>query len=478
MLGILTAQAALSVRLFWTNTAFQDEALYLWSGHLEWAHWLHGSPLPTSFPTFLSGAPVIYPPLGAIADSIGGLAGARALSLCFMLGATTLLYAVTRRIFGRPAAFFAAGLFAGPVLSSSSGRSPPTTRWLCSCWRWPPGSAAGGRRRPAGRYLLLAGTAVALASPTPPNTRRCCSTRWLSLSSCCSSGSGTAAAAPSSRRWSSSGGQSPAAAPCWSVAPVPARDRVHDLRPAAGPRPGTRNPVRERQMGRRGGRAGRHRGRGSASTRTRPAKALASSLAVAVFLAPAEQARIHVSPACSSMWPRRLVRLRGRRLGIAALASAVPPAKVRAALRTSAAAVLMAAVPGVFLASFHFSAGRTVTPLIAALRARLPSESGADADGQLERRDYYLPAVARLAGGDDHLLLHLRRSADRDDMTQPAAAYAAAIQNRFFSVIALVDCNDATGYDPAISCSDREVRELPARSPTFRSGPAQKPGTS
>lgn len=117
LLLILAAQAALSLRLVWTNTAFQDEALYLWAGHLEIAHWLHGVPIP-AFSTYFSGAPVIYPPIGAVADSIGGLAVARLLSLCFMLGATALLWAATARLYERRAAFFASGLWAmlGPTL--------------------------------------------------------------------------------------------------------------------------------------------------------------------------------------------------------------------------------------------------------------------------------------------------------------------------------------------------------------------------
>src|SRR2546421_224727 len=47
-----------------------------------------------------------------------GLAGARLLSLVFMLGATALLWAAAGRLYGRRAAFFAAALFAvsGPVL--------------------------------------------------------------------------------------------------------------------------------------------------------------------------------------------------------------------------------------------------------------------------------------------------------------------------------------------------------------------------
>ena len=117
LLTVLAVQVALSVRLVWADTAFQDEATYLWAGHLEWAHWLHGTPIPP-FPTYFSGAPVIYPPLGAMADSVGGLGGARLLSLAFMLGATALLWAAAGRLYGRRAAFFAAALFAvsGPVL--------------------------------------------------------------------------------------------------------------------------------------------------------------------------------------------------------------------------------------------------------------------------------------------------------------------------------------------------------------------------
>jgi Dolichyl-phosphate-mannose-protein mannosyltransferase len=111
LLAVLTVQVALSLRLVWSNTAFQDEALYLRAGHLEWAHWLHGTAIP-DFPSYFSGAPVIYPPLGALADSVGGLAAARILSLCFMLGVTALLWATANRLYGQRAALLAAGLFA------------------------------------------------------------------------------------------------------------------------------------------------------------------------------------------------------------------------------------------------------------------------------------------------------------------------------------------------------------------------------
>lgn len=117
LIAILVVQALLSFRLVRADTAFEDEASYLWAGHMEWAHWLHGASLPP-FAAYFSGAPVIYPPLGALADSLGGLTGARLLSLAFMLGATALLWSTTTRLFGRRAAAFASALFAvlGPTL--------------------------------------------------------------------------------------------------------------------------------------------------------------------------------------------------------------------------------------------------------------------------------------------------------------------------------------------------------------------------
>ena len=66
------------------------------------------------FPGYFSGARVVYPPWGRWL-TLGGLAGARLLSLVFMLGATALLWAAAG-LFGRRAAFFAAALFAVPGL--------------------------------------------------------------------------------------------------------------------------------------------------------------------------------------------------------------------------------------------------------------------------------------------------------------------------------------------------------------------------
>lgn len=115
LIGILALQAALSLRLIWSNTVFADEGLYLWAGHIEIAHWVHGLPLPTNqkgFNTYFSGAPQIYGPIAAIADSASHLAGPRLLSLLFMLVSTMLLFAAASRLFGNSAAICATALWA------------------------------------------------------------------------------------------------------------------------------------------------------------------------------------------------------------------------------------------------------------------------------------------------------------------------------------------------------------------------------
>ena len=109
LLFLLLVQAGLSLRL--TGTAFQDEALYIASGHYELANLLHGTPLPADFAGYFSGHPKLYPVLAAVVDSRFGLAGVRAVGLLFMLGTTGLLYAATRRLFNLRAALGAAALF-------------------------------------------------------------------------------------------------------------------------------------------------------------------------------------------------------------------------------------------------------------------------------------------------------------------------------------------------------------------------------
>lgn len=109
VLGMLVLQALLSLRLH--NTAFEDEALYLYAGHAEIAHLFHGAALPIDYNAYFSGSPVLYPVLAAAVDSQFGLLGARLLSLCFMLATTALLFGTTRRLFNERAALIAAASF-------------------------------------------------------------------------------------------------------------------------------------------------------------------------------------------------------------------------------------------------------------------------------------------------------------------------------------------------------------------------------
>ena len=229
LLVVLVVQALLSVRLLGADTAFVDEAAYLWAGHLEWAHWLHGATVPP-FSSYFSGTPVMYPPLGALADSAGGLAGARVLSLVFMLGATVLLWSVAGRLFGRQAGFFAAALFAvaGPTLHLGAFATyDAMSLFLLALAAWLVVSA--GEQQEATGRMAAAGVVLALANATAyssalfdpvivalafvialPAGRRLAARRcgalvtvcWshCSLRQCCSAGTATGRGSPR-RRW-------------------------------------------------------------------------------------------------------------------------------------------------------------------------------------------------------------------------------------------------------------------------------------
>ena len=165
LVAVLAVQTALSLRLVSSNTAFQDEGLYLRAGHLEWARWLHGTPIP-DFPSYFSGAPVIYPPVAALADSIGGLAAARILSLCFMLGATTLLWAATARLYGRRAALLAAALFAtlaGTQFLGAFATYDAMALFLLALAAWLGIRSAGCPFRARIALLIAAGLTLAVA---------------------------------------------------------------------------------------------------------------------------------------------------------------------------------------------------------------------------------------------------------------------------------------------------------------------------
>ncbi len=113
--AILALQAAVSLSLH--NTAFTDEALYLYAGHLEIARLLHHAPTYQNFASYFSGSPLIYPPIAAALAAVGGLEAARDFSLVLMLAATGFAYGVGRRVVGERAGMLGALAFAvlGPT---------------------------------------------------------------------------------------------------------------------------------------------------------------------------------------------------------------------------------------------------------------------------------------------------------------------------------------------------------------------------
>lgn len=109
--AVLVSQAVLTVPWLWRTAPFTDEALYLEAGHAEWAHWLHHVH-GQDYASWFSGAPTLYPPLAAAADSAGGLPAARAVSLVLMFATTALIYLMGGRLFNRLIGGLAGALFA------------------------------------------------------------------------------------------------------------------------------------------------------------------------------------------------------------------------------------------------------------------------------------------------------------------------------------------------------------------------------
>ncbi len=114
---ILAMQAVISVATL-HNTAFQDEALYLYAGQQIFHYWM-GGPVPLDrYAFYFSGYPDVYPVIGGVLDKIGGLELARSFSLLCMMGINIIIYFSTQKFFQRPAAVFASATYAslGTVL--------------------------------------------------------------------------------------------------------------------------------------------------------------------------------------------------------------------------------------------------------------------------------------------------------------------------------------------------------------------------
>ena len=454
---ILAAQIGLSLRLVWSNTAFEDEALYLQAGHMEWTHWLYGAPIP-DYAAYFSGAPVIYPPLGAYADAVGGLAGARILSLCFMLGTTIMLHGVTRRLFDRPAAVFAAALFAGLAATQFLGAFAT--------------------------YDALALMLLALAT-------------WLGVrSATCRAGSRIALIAASGAVLALADAAKYASAlfdPVIIAVAALAVTRVKGRK--AGLLAGAVLCVTVSLLLLAGLKIGGpsyltglkfttlERGSGSypafgifyvsavwmgltlllafigviVTIWRRPRlsdRLLSLVLGVSVTLVPTEQARIHTFTSLFKhvgygAWFAAIVA----GYALSSFPRAVPAAKERFAYVVGIVAVLLAAVPGTVIATAHFTEGwPSTSTYIARLRPWVARarDQGEMLFDDLSIPQYYSPGLMPWQFVLNNVYFAYTDPATGKRITQPPLAYADAIQHGYFALIALTYGNAPSTYDPGI----------------------------
>jgi hypothetical protein len=395
LIVVLTMQVFLSLRLVTGNTAFTDEALYLWAGRLEWSHWLHHTAVPP-FASYFSGAPVLYPALGALANSFGGLTGARILSLCFILGATVLLHGMTRRIFDRQSAVFAAALFAGlgsVQYLSAFATYDAMALFLLATATWL-GVRAVECRTTAARLILVALAAAALVSADatkyaaalfdPVVLIAIASFHWRELGRRAGmiagllAAGGTAAGIAVAVAW---GGQ-PYLTGIVSTTltrppgnwPIPGILFVSAGWVGACAILGVIGAIAT-----------------SCAWRAAPHRVLAWTLAAAAFLAPAEQARIHVFTSLFKHvafggWFAAAV------VGYALMAfiRAVPLAKSRGALYAVLSLIMLTSVAGLMLAADQYGNWASVNPVLPALTETLQAHPGSLLVDATAPYDYYL----------------------------------------------------------------------------------------
>ena len=451
----LLVQAGLSLRLIWSNTAFADESLYLWAGHLEWAHWELGTSIKfEALPTFFSGSPVIYPPLGALADGLGGLAAARVLSLLFMLGTTTLLYATTRRLFDSRSACCAAALFAGASGTQFLGAFATydaMALFLLALAMWAAVRAAACRSLTAVILLsIAAGAAMALADAT-----KYAATLWDPIVI----GVGALAL------WRSSGwrravvGSSVLLAASAGLIAAGVWAGGHDLWVGISRTTLARGSGAEPMFGVLFN-SGKWVGVvaflaicGAVTAgwgRDWRSKLIAALLAFAVLLAPVEQARIHT---LISLFKHVdygaffACVLAG--YALASLARAVPVVKRRAADRVSAGAIVLAGVIGFAFAGAHFAGWPNSSQLISQITPVINRVGCPCLATQNNTIDYYLretdfSAQPRNAFG--YLFLDWRTGRTLHDTD----AVVAAIQAHYLNVVEIDPSQDAAVYWPAL----------------------------
>ena len=110
--GICTVFAVISLRVKANANPFQDEGLYLYMGHRMIDHIVSGVHVSEYPGGYLSGAPGLHPVVGAIADSVAGVQGARLVSLFLVCIAIVATYGIGNELFGKLSGLLGAGAFA------------------------------------------------------------------------------------------------------------------------------------------------------------------------------------------------------------------------------------------------------------------------------------------------------------------------------------------------------------------------------
>ena len=452
---VLLIQSALSLRLVWTNTAYTDEALYLWSGHMEWSHWLYGTQIP-ALPGYFSGAPVVYPPIAAYADTVAGLTGARILSLFFMLVTTTLLHGVTRRIFGGRAAIFSAGLFISLGSTQFLGAFATydaMALMMLALATWLGVRATGCRLGCQVALVLCSAVMLAVANAAKYASSLfdpiviativlfawhargrnvgirvgaiLCPALSLILLTVVSLGGSVYWRGISSTTLSRANGTSPIFGILYvSVGWVGVIMALAVIGAIVV----------------------------FATWRDLPMRLLGLVLSIAPFLAPAEQARIHVFTSLFKhvgygAWFGAVVA----GYALASFLRAVPTVKANAAEAVSVTVVALAMVSGVLLATDHFVAGwPDVAVYTVDLRPWVESARGQILMDEPTVEEYYSPALVRWQHVDNNVSFAYTDPVTKKHFSQSTAAYADAIRNQYFSLIALTYGDPANVYDPVI----------------------------
>lgn len=452
--AVLVVQTLLSARLIWSNTAFQDEALYLYAGHDEWSHWVYGAALP-KLAGFFSGAPVVYPPVAAWADAFAGLAGARLLSLCFMLVASTALHGVTRRVYGRRAAFFAVALFAGlgsVQFVGALATYDAMAMMLLAVGTWLGVRAAEARSLPQAGLLLLSAAAICAADAAKYSAVLLDPVAIGVVVLLIWSRSGRDAACRAAALLCI-----PLAAGLFAALELGGSAYWHGITSTTLARPsGATSPFVILYLS--AGWDGLLMALAVigalfvfCTRRDRPTRVLALSFALAPFFAPMSQARMGVLTSlfkhvAFGSWFGAIIA----GLALASLPRAVPTVKRRAAECVSLAALVLCAVPGISLATGHYSHGwPNTTSYIQALRPIVANADGPVLLDEPSIAEYYLPRLVTWQNALNTDVFTYRVPRSGRPLTG-APALAAAIQAGYPAVIALVSGDTENRDDSAI----------------------------